>query len=42
MANAKNQVFESKAVNKTHHRLHRDKKRGWQNEGITRHIYENK
>ncbi len=42
MACAKNQVTESKSVNEIHNSSGEREKKAWQNEGITRHIYESK
>ncbi|MFZ0960825.1 MAG: hypothetical protein WAO35_07955 [Terriglobia bacterium] len=42
MTDSKSQAIENKAVAKPQYRVGMAKKKAWQNEGITRHIYENK
>ena len=42
MAVGENQANETKRVAKTTYRLEQEKKKRWQNEGITRHVHENK
>jgi hypothetical protein len=41
MIDSKSQAIENKVVAMAQNRLGRAKKKAWQNEGISRHIYEN-